>query len=187
MLFTAYSAAQAQGMMFTDMDADNSGTVSEQEFTNAKNQRIAERAKEGRQMRGLANAPSFANIDANQDGKLTPNEMQSMQQTRGKRGMGKGQGFNNGANKGMGKGQRKMNRPPQPIFADFDANNDSNLTEQEFYDARDKRIAERAKEGRQMRGLANAPSFTDIDDDHNGLVSEQEFISFRSNHKGKGH
>jgi len=178
-LFTAYSSVQAQGMMFTDMDADNSGTVSEQEFNNAKNTRIAERAKEGRQMKGLANAPSFNDIDANQDGQLTSDEMQSMKQARGMKGKG--------GNGGMGKRNRKMNKPPQAVFTDFDKNKDNNLTEQEFYDARDKRIAERVKEGRKMRGLANAPAFADIDSNHDGLVNAQEFASFRAKHQRKSH
>ena len=43
---------------------------------------------------------------------------------------------------------RPMGPGPMPVFADFDGNDDGRITEQEFIDARSKRIAERATEGR---------------------------------------
>jgi len=178
LLITAFAtsalALQAQGMSFADFDTNNNGVVSEQEFNDAKNQRIAARAKEGRQMRGLANAPSFASIDINQDGQLTVDEMQQMQQGRG----------NKGQRRGLDK---KMARPPQPVFADFDLDNDNSLSEQEYYDARNKRIGDRAKEGRQMRGLANVAAFADIDVNDDGKVSPGEFSSFILGHQKNAH
>lgn len=72
-------------------------------------------------------------------------------------------------------------------FAGFDTNNDNSLTEKEYYDARDKRIGERAKEGRKMKGLANMASFADIDSNADGKVSQSEFVTFIAEHKKKGH
>jgi len=171
---------QAQGMSFIDFDADKNGIVSEQEFNTARAERIATMAKEGRQMRGLVNAPSFNNLDTNHDGQLTTNEMQQMQQGHGNKRQGRGLGKGQGKGKGMG-------RPPQPVFADFDANKDNSLTEQEYYEARNKRIADRAKEGRQMRGLADLAAFTDIDGNADGTVSQEEFALFVLEHEKSKH
>jgi len=69
-----------------------------------------------------------------------------------------------------------------PVFADFDANGDGHITEQEFIDARSKRIAERATEGRAMRGLSQAADFKDIDSNGDGVVSREEFDAYQSRH-----
>ena len=176
-LFAGTLAVYAQGgMSFADFDTDKNGLVSEQEFNAAKANRIAGKAKEGRQMRNMGNSPMFASLDTNRDGQLSEDEMQTMKQTmqqgQAKRG--------NGNRKGMG-------RPAKPVFADFDANNDSSITEKEYYDARNKRIGDRAKEGRQMKGLANLAAFADIDSNADGRVSQEEFASFLQEHEKKGH
>jgi len=162
---------QAQGIPFADFDADKNGSVSEKEFNDAKNQQIAAKAKEGREMRGLANAPTFSSIDTNRDGQLSEDEMNVMQQVQAKNELG----------------NKKMARPPKPIFADFDVNNDNMLTEQEFNEARNKRIGDRAKEGRQMKGLANLAAFADIDANGDGKVSQEEFTSFLAKHEKQAH
>ena len=175
----------AQGMPFGSMDTDRNGMISEQEFQQAKSNRMASKAAQGGQIRGLKNAPTFASIDVNNDGQLTSDELQAMQQTRrnGMMQQGKGQGIGQGKNQGGS----AMGRPPMPVFADFDANHDQSLSEQEYYDARNARIANRAKEGRKMRGLENIASFTDIDSNADGKITEDEFLSFRQAHMKKGH
>ncbi len=173
LLIATTSVSYARGLSFSDMDTDKNGSVSEQEFNTAKAKRIASRAAEGRKMRGLANAPTFADLDTNKDKKLTFDEVQKMQQARGQRG------------NGMRQGKRGMGRPPQPKFADFDANNDKLLTEQEYYTARNNRIGERAKEGRKMSGLEKMPAFADIDTNADRQVTEAEFGAFIQDHKQK--
>lgn len=162
---------QAQGIPFADFDADKNGTVSEKEFNEAKNQNIAAKAKEGRKMRGLANAPTFSSIDTNRDGQLSKEEMNVMQLQHAK----------------TEQGDKKMARPPKPVFTDFDMNNDNMLTEKEFNEARNKRIGDRAKEGRQMKGLANVAAFADIDGNADGKVSQEEFTSFLAEHEKQAH
>ena len=54
-------------------------------------------------------------------------------------------------------------RQGPPTFQDFDADGDGFVSQEEFDRFRAERIAARAAEGRQMRGLANAPSFADFD------------------------
>jgi hypothetical protein len=75
-----------------------------------------------------------------------------------------------------------MNRP---AFTDCDLNGDGKITEDEFSKARSQRIAKRAKEGRQMKNLANAPSFDDIDTDDDGAISRDEFAAHQAEHKTK--
>ncbi|TJY59910.1 EF-hand domain-containing protein [Sinimarinibacterium sp. CAU 1509] len=59
-------------------------------------------------------------------------------------------------------------------FADYDVNGDGAISEQEFNEARAKRMAARAEEGRPMRGMANAPSFADFDANGDGKLSPEE-------------
>lgn len=78
---------------FTAYDADGNGSISEQEFNALKDQRRTERADEGRPGFGLANAPTFSEMDANGDGRLSQEELAASQQNQsGKGGMGMGQG-----------------------------------------------------------------------------------------------
>lgn len=79
--------------------------------------------------------------------------------------------------KGMG-----MN---MPTFAECDLNGDGTITEDEFNKARSERIAKRAKQGRQMKNLADAPSFHDIDTDDDGGVSPDEFAAHQAEHRAE--
>ena len=76
-------------------------------------------------------------------------------------------------------------RNNMPTFADIDANDDGQISVSEFTKARSERMAKHAKEGRQMKNLANAPSFDDIDTDDDGGVSPDEFAAHQAEHKAK--
>jgi hypothetical protein len=69
-----------------------------------------------------------------------------------------------------------------PSFSEFDLNGDGGLTEQEFYDARAKRMRERARQGYPMYGAANAPTFQQMDGDGNGVVTPAEFADGQAAH-----
>ncbi|PKO69143.1 MAG: hypothetical protein CVU22_05560 [Betaproteobacteria bacterium HGW-Betaproteobacteria-16] len=77
---------------------------------------------------------------------------------------------------------RAMGPGSMPTFADFDGNGDGRITEQEFIDARSKRIAERATEGRVMRGLSEAGDFKDVDTNGDASLSPEEFDAYQSRH-----
>jgi hypothetical protein len=55
-------------------DKDGNGTVSEEEFNQGRAERMAERAKSGRQMRNAGKGPQFSDIDVNGDGEATMDE-----------------------------------------------------------------------------------------------------------------
>ena len=198
-------AAQAPGppgpMSFSDLDKNGDGAVTEQEFTTAHGARMAARAAQGAPMRGAATAPTFADFDQNGDGRMTPEEFQAGRQARmqGRPGMGPGPGgagpgggmgpgpgvagpgggMGPGPGMGMGMGRN------MPVFTEFDLNGDGTLTETEFYEARAKRMADRAAQGYPMRNAGKAPAFSAIDTDGNGQVTPDEFASSQAAHRGQ--
>jgi len=64
---------------FADFDLDGDGAITSEEFNQARAERIAKNAKEGRKMKGLATMPSFADIDTDGDGSLNPDEFSAHQ------------------------------------------------------------------------------------------------------------
>lgn len=184
----------AQGpMTFTTFDQDGNGIVTEQEFDSARAQRMAARAGAGAPMRGAANAPSFADFDQNGDGKLTAAEFTTVQQARMQArpgmgmgpgaGMGPGSGGGPGLEPSMGPGMGRGMGRNMPRFTEFDLNSDGVLTEQEFYQARAKRIAQRSQQGYPMRNLPSAPAFSDLDLDASGRVDPREFATAQAQHR----
>jgi hypothetical protein len=83
----------------------------------------------------------------------------------------------------MGKG-KGMN---MPSFADFDLDGDGAISNDEFNKAHAERIAQNAKEGRKMKGLATMPSFADIDTDGDGSLSPAEFAAHQAKHHAEMH
>jgi Ca2+-binding EF-hand superfamily protein len=70
-----------------------------------------------------------------------------------------------------------------PAFADFDLNGDGKLSQEEFTEARNRRIGSRAQEGRPMRGLSQAEPFEAIDADGDGSISPEEFSRHQQSHR----
>lgn len=158
-------------MPFASYDADQDGRVSQDEFYNARNARIAERAKAGYMMRNLGNAPAFEALDSDGDGYLSELELlrgqnAHMQQQRGRQG---------GAMRGPGQGgMRGAGR--QTSFADFDGNGDGVVTEAEFNQTRSARQASNVERGSMMRNAASAPSFQSFDRNADGQLTPDEFV-----------
>ncbi len=92
----------ARGPMSTaNYDADGNGSVTEQEFNSAREQQQAQMKASGRMGTGMADAPSFADVDTDKDGLLSTQEVTAMQEKQqASRGQGRGQG------KGKGGGNR---------------------------------------------------------------------------------
>lgn len=167
---------------FTAFDQDSSGFITEDEFNAAREKRMAALAADGRPMRGAASAPSFSAFDTNADGQLNPDELAAGQNAQMEKrrsmgyGMGQGQGMGNGMNMG-----RNM-----PEFSEFDLNGDGKILEDEFYQARNKRMSERAQQGYQMKNAGMAPPFSAVDTNGDGEVSAEEFSAHQSqNFKNK--
>jgi hypothetical protein len=65
--------------VFADFDLNADGTLTKQEFDEARAKRIAERSQQGYPMRNLPNAPTFEAIDADGDGRVGPEEFATHQ------------------------------------------------------------------------------------------------------------
>ena len=79
---SAQGSQSGKGMSmptFADYDLNGDGTITEEEFTKARSERIAKRAQEGRKMKNLANAPSFDDIDVDDNGGIDPDEFAAHQ------------------------------------------------------------------------------------------------------------
>ena len=87
-----------------------------------------------------------------------------------------------GPGAGMGRGMGPGMGPGMPTFGDFDLNGDGTLTEDEFNQARAKRMADRAAQGYPMRNAARAPNYKDFDTDHDGKMTADEFNAGMAEH-----
>ncbi len=64
---------------FAEFDLNGDGAMTEDEFIEARGQRISERVKQGYMMRGLKNARPFSEVDQDGDGVVKESEFLQMQ------------------------------------------------------------------------------------------------------------
>jgi len=64
---------------FQSFDLNGDGVLRQEEFQQARAQRIRDRLEQGYQMRNLGNAPTFSEIDSNGDALVTPAEFSAAQ------------------------------------------------------------------------------------------------------------
>jgi len=108
---------------FVEIDVDQDGFVSEQEFTDFRAARMAAMAEAGKPMKGAATAPAFQDIDTDGDGKLSEAELTAAHQAHHQAMMeqhGKGQDMHHGMDMKM------------PTFIELDLNGDGCIDEEEF-------------------------------------------------------
>ncbi len=152
---------------FPAYDTDNSNSISKAEFDSAQSQRMEMMRAAGRAMRGSATQPDFSNYDTDGNGLLNQQELVSGQRIhmQNQRSMG--------TRPGQTRGQGRMRF--MPTYNEFDLNGDGIIFEKEFIDARNQRIAERAKKGFLMQNLGNADNFATLDKNADGVLSTKEF------------
>jgi Ca2+-binding EF-hand superfamily protein len=157
---------------FEVFDLDGSGGISEQEFDQVRARRAREREAAG--LSPSRQSRSFSSIDSGGDGEI---DLEELEAAHGAAGAGPGRGPGMRVGRGRGRGW------DPPVFSDFDQNGDGAVNEQEFIDARTKRIAERVREGRMMRGLTTPHTFTDMDTDGDGSLTPDEFAAGVQSHQ----
>jgi len=150
---------------FKDFDLNGDGFLTEEEFIEARGQRVAQRAKEGRQMRGLSGMMQFSDLDQNRDGKVDENEFQASMLKHQQSHMqhwGPRRSY-------TGRGRSRL-----------DQDGDGFISQQEFEDARARHMAMRNQPGMTMPTPSATPAFPDIDSDGDGRISTQEMDAFRA-------
>jgi Ca2+-binding EF-hand superfamily protein len=157
---------------FEVFDTDGSGAISQQEFDQVRARRAEAREKAG--LPPMRGSRSFSSLDGDADGEITLEEFQAAHVAAGA-GASQGSGMRGGGGRGMG--------GDPPTFSEFDLNGDGAIDEQEFIDARTKRIAERIKEGRKMLGLTTPHTFADMDTDADGSLTLEEFTTGVRSHR----
>lgn len=181
---------------FSEFDKDASGFISEEEFNTTRSQRMAAMAAEGKQMRGAASAPTFAEVDSDGDGQLSPDELTAAQNAHMEKvhSMGKGHGAKHctghgeagcggkGDCKGNCKGHGEEMGGHMPAFADFDLDGDGKIIEQEFNQGHAKRMSEMAAKGHEMKYAGDSLGFSGIDANADGEISEKEFSTHQAEH-----
>lgn len=86
-----------------------------------------------------------------------------------------------GGGPGMGMGMGRN----MPTFSEYDLNGDGKIVEQEFNEARAKRMGERAQQGFPMRNAGNAPAFKEMDQNGDGALSAEEFAAHQKMQRGR--
>jgi hypothetical protein len=98
---------------FESFDGNGDGYVSQEEYGQARANRMQQRAEQGGQFRNQGNAPGFEDIDSNSDGRLSREEVQAHHQKRyemryeNRQRMPGPQGGGMGPGGGMGGGNRQ--------------------------------------------------------------------------------
>lgn len=103
---------------FKTFDEDGDGQISEAEFNQARAERMASRAAEGRAMSGAKNMATFDSVDTDGNGTIDQAELQAHQQAHRQMKGGQGKG---------GQTAKKM-----PSFADMDTDGDGCISPDEL-------------------------------------------------------
>ncbi|WP_169337232.1 EF-hand domain-containing protein [Psychromonas ossibalaenae] len=161
------SKSEARGRLlvhFDDADTSGSGTLSAAEFDAFKMNYTGKSSKQHKQR------PTFAQLDSNDDGQLSRDDLQGRLLADFDKIDTDGSGMISQAEFEAFKSERKGKsgkHHKRQTFAQLDSNNDGQLSRDDV----------------QGRLLAN---FDQIDTDGSGMISQAEFETFKSERKGKG-
>lgn len=166
-------------MSFSDFDKNGDGMISREEFAATQQDRIETRT----QTREMSGAPGTAPMAPGTGMGMgmgiqqqTQQQMQEQMQNQGEMPQQMQQQMEQQTTR------QRVRAANMPGFGDYDLDGDGNVTEKEFYTARNNRIRQRVLEGRQMRNMSNAPSFSSIDSNGDKQLSEEEFNNHQDQH-----
>jgi len=158
-------------------DINANGSISQDEFNTIRGLRMKNWQQQGRPIQNMALEPNFNEFDSDNNGQLSPAELnrgQQMQRQKHRQMRQNQMAMRQGQAKGMNS-TRKL-----PKFEDFDLDKNGLLTPEEFNIGMRQYMQQRqAMRSGQRRGR-NMPSFTDFDGNKDGYISEQELIEARS-------
>ena len=104
---------------FDMADLNKNGNLSQKEFYSDQARKMELKSKEGKSLKGAVTAPSFNNVDLNNDGKVTFQEYRKFHTKRQK-------DMINIRNKGLGNGSGNK------MFNNYDRNRDGLIDKNEF-------------------------------------------------------
>ncbi len=159
-LVSAISAAPGPAL-FSDFDSNGDGFLSKEEHYAGRAQRMAKMAELGGQMRGIANAPKFEQLDTDKDQQISAEEFNVHQQM-----------MKPGARRsGMGYGKAAPPRRMAPQFDDLDANANGLVDSEEF----DRFHQQRKGNFPQGMMAGRSFNFADLDLNRDGVIDAEEF------------
>ncbi len=161
-------------MSFSDFDKNGDGMISREEFAATQQNRIETRTQTRTQTRDMSGAPAVPGAGMGMG--MQQQTQQQMQEQMQNQNQGEMQ------QQMQQQTQQRMRAANMPAFADYDLDGDGNVTEKEFYTARNNRIRQRVLEGKKMRNMSNAPSFSSIDSNGDKQLSEEEFNMHQEQH-----
>ena len=150
---------------FETMDKNGDKMLSPDEYIEAHNERMKMRMNQGMRMRDTMH-PGFTYFDQDFDNKISQEELEKGRAAWKERNQQMGMGSKG---TGMGRGRN------MPSFEDFDSNKDGVLLKDEFYDARAKRMYDRAEQGYRLKRAVDAATFEEIDTNGDMKISKEEF------------
>ncbi|MDN3683122.1 EF-hand domain-containing protein [Vibrio tapetis subsp. quintayensis] len=153
---------------FVQLDLNQDGQVTEDEFNQAKAERIEKRTEEGRTLRNISASKTFEAVDTNGDGVLTKDEFLAQRKD----------GMN--ANRGGKQSKSMKSNMQRPDFATFDIDGDKSITQKEFDTYRAAKQQKVTNDGRALNGKRQADVFTAFDTNGDGVISEEEFAERQS-------
>lgn len=172
---------------FSQFDLDKNGIITQEEYNQARNERMNQRKEEGRRLTKANDNGMFTALDKNADGVITNDEFVEHQNRMMVENRNQKAQNAPAKNNQSGMKAKSMKNSQRPAFADFDADGDKFISPSEFDAFRESRQASRTDENRAMRNKDKASPFASFDQNGDGIISEDEFKNRQGSGKpGKG-